>query len=290
MAAKLLVFLGLLYMGAAQSGEGMVVANASDSLEIRFNTTQARTMRQNNFYCLNSTTSDFPPEVRNSDGSVDAIYWTGFFQYPLISYLDVRRKQNLINLIVDMVQQGAEATSPAPVLEASDLCIGPVDHYRVSYYDESVLIRLYFRDSMPFTIMQFDTYFKRGFRRTADSSDNRVQSFLDRNALAIETADPSADPTGAFIAENVHPGGQGLTPENDPTLRAIFISGFPYNASLENATTPGLMSQRFADNPRPINYGLEAGDIVFAVFGSIFLTIVGALTVLGFCIHPFFLA
>ena len=46
----------------------------------------------------------------------------------------------------------------------------------------------------------------------------------------------------------------------------------------------------FARNPDPINFGLEPGDIIFAVFGSIFLTVVGGLVLLGFCIHPFFLA
>lgn len=46
----------------------------------------------------------------------------------------------------------------------------------------------------------------------------------------------------------------------------------------------------FAQNPDPFNLGLEAGDIVFAVIGSIFLVIVGFLTVFGFFIHPFFLA
>ena len=46
----------------------------------------------------------------------------------------------------------------------------------------------------------------------------------------------------------------------------------------------------FVENPRPINYGLEAGDIVFAVFGSIFLTILTGAIILGYVIHPFFLA
>ena len=48
--------------------------------------------------------------------------------------------------------------------------------------------------------------------------------------------------------------------------------------------------ESFAENPRPINYGLEAGDIVFAVFGSIFLTILCGAIILGFVIHPFFLS
>lgn len=46
----------------------------------------------------------------------------------------------------------------------------------------------------------------------------------------------------------------------------------------------------FAENPNPINFGLEPGDIVFAVFGAIFLTILAFMIVLGYCIHPFFLS
>jgi len=60
--------------------------------------------------------------------------------------------------------------------------------------------------------------------------------------------------------------------------------------NVSEALAPENRTQNFVNNPRPINYGLEPGDIVFAVFGSLFLLIVGALTVLGFCIHPFFLA
>ena len=48
--------------------------------------------------------------------------------------------------------------------------------------------------------------------------------------------------------------------------------------------------QNRAGNPNPINYGLEAGDIVFSVIGAILLSGVMALVILGFCIHPFFLA
>ena len=46
----------------------------------------------------------------------------------------------------------------------------------------------------------------------------------------------------------------------------------------------------FASNPDPINYGLEAGDIVFAIFGSLLLAVLGFLIVLGYFIHPFFLS
>ena len=45
-----------------------------------------------------------------------------------------------------------------------------------------------------------------------------------------------------------------------------------------------------AENPDPINFYLEAGDYVFAVIGSIAVAIVLGLAILGYCIHPFFLA
>ncbi len=73
------------------------------------------------------------------------------------------------------------------------------------------------------TIMELDNYFRIGFRRiTGSSTDDRVQTFLERDALAID----SIMPAGGFINENSHPGAQGLTSENDPTLRAVFISSF----------------------------------------------------------------
>ena len=64
---------------------------------------------------------------------------------------------------------------------------------------------------------------------------------------------------------------------------------------LERGTAMGVDGtyrplSEFANNPRPINYGLEAGDIVFAVFGSVFLTILVGAIILGYVIHPFFLA
>jgi len=45
-----------------------------------------------------------------------------------------------------------------------------------------------------------------------------------------------------------------------------------------------------AENPNPVNFHLEAGDYVFAVIGAIVVAIVVGLVILGFFIHPFFLA
>ena len=102
---------------------------------------------------------------------------------------------------------------------------------------------------------------------------------------------------------------QGLDPDQDPTQRAVVLGSYvgkqtcllklvevisvcslcTGDTSIERARGEMNLGE-FVDNPNPINFGLEAGDIIFAVFGSIFLAIVGFLTVLGFCIHPFFLA
>ena len=49
-------------------------------------------------------------------------------------------------------------------------------------------------------------------------------------------------------------------------------------------------SEQAASNPNPINYYLEAGDYVFIVFGSILCGALVFVVVLGYCIHPFFLA
>ena len=51
-----------------------------------------------------------------------------------------------------------------------------------------------------------------------------------------------------------------------------------------------ISDSAFGTNPDPINYGLEAGDIVFAVFGSLLLVALAFVILLGFFIHPFFLA
>ena len=73
------------------------------------------------------------------------------------------------------------------------------------------------------SIANFNKYFVMGFNDAAAStSDTRVQSFLGRNAIAID----STMPVGGFIDENSHPGGQGLKPYEDPTLRAVVIGTF----------------------------------------------------------------
>ena len=50
------------------------------------------------------------------------------------------------------------------------------------------------------------------------------------------------------------------------------------------------LKDRLAENPNPRNLYLEAGDYVFAVLGAIVVAIVLGLAILGYFIHPFFLA
>ena len=91
-----------------------------------------------------------------------------------------------------------------------------------------------------------------------------------------------------------------IPPYKYATNVCINVVPFPPAHTHTHARTTGKVSlsvardrtsdSRFASNPNPINYGLEAGDIVFAFFGSVLLVVVGALVVLGFFIHPFFLS
>ena len=87
--------------------------------------------------CLNETETGFREEMNAADGSLNPVYWSVMLQYPVLSFLDVRRKANLIDVIARLVRRGADSTSAANNLMPEHFCIGPVDHYRVSYYDES---------------------------------------------------------------------------------------------------------------------------------------------------------
>ena len=79
-----------------------------------------------------------------------------------------------------------------------------------------------------------------------------------------------------------------------------FIYFFTVNVSFEESDNSTVSVQfggeftysrsNFVRNPNPINYGLEPGDIVFAFFGSVLLAALSFLIILGYCIHPFFLA
>ena len=60
--------------------------------------------------------------------------WAIFLQYPILSYLDSRRKLNLFNIIAQLVQQGDMRVAD---FNESDFCVGRVFHHKVAEYEES---------------------------------------------------------------------------------------------------------------------------------------------------------
>ncbi len=109
-----------------------------------------------------------------------------------------------------------------------------------------VLINVYFRGNVVQTppdenapadpnmvsIGEFDTYFRRGVANANPNADNSlIRIFRDRRALAIESV--NNDINGFSMTEmNALPfgrtdrGGDPLSPDDDPTLRAVFINSY----------------------------------------------------------------
>lgn len=232
----------------------------------------------------------FPNETTDASSVTNPIYWALFIQYPVLSFLDSKRKELLLDVVASLVRSGALPGTPLGSFNVSAFCIGKVVHYQVSSYQESVLINFYFNDvvNTPYvttgiSITEFDDAFMRGYNVSIIAKDQRVQDFRGRSALVIDNTT-----LNDLIGGNYHPGGQGLEAAMDPTLRAIFLGSYVGNTTIDTARSE--QDQDFASNPRPINFGLEAGDIIFAIFGGLFLTVMMGLVLLGFCIHPFFLA
>lgn len=274
---------------------------ADDELVARYGGSVASEFRRRHFYCLDmgKVSRNFP-DATTSSGNVNNVrplYWAIFLQYPVLSYLDSRRKESLFQSIAAFVRNGDN--SDLANFGYTDFCIGNVTHYRVSQYDESVLINVFFNnqssvinqnnEGSSITTEAFNNAFLTGYRRAVRDEGpnvNLVATFEGRDAIVVNPELPTDNLTQTEL--NKHPGVVAFENSRDPTLRAIFLASFDRYTTIEDAlNTPNLP---FAENPDPTNFGLEAGDIVFAVFGSLFLLVVGGLTVLGFCIHPFFLA
>lgn len=79
---------------------------------------------------------------------------------------------------------------------------------------------------------------------------------------------------------------------NDLNSRNNYFGGVPSNYTFDcwNRDQQENLRDSLAENPNPINFYLEAGDYVFAVIGSIAVAVVIGLAILGYFIHPFFLA
>lgn len=112
-----------------------------------------------------------------------------------------------------------------------------------------VLINIYFNGGGVVTpdspsgvsIVDFNTAFKAGFNAAAaDSTDDRVQQFYRRNALAINFQD-------GIINANFHPSllSQNISAEIDPTLRAVLLGSYVGKELLTQAKLFTQMLQSF---------------------------------------------
>ena len=99
---------------------------------------------------------------------------------------------------------------------------------------------------------------------------------------------PNEDPTLHAVFRYSVNGTHALTPSYSHMCTHLILLGpTPGNATLADVLKNAGPA---ADNPNPINYYLEAGDYVFIVFGAILCAFLLFVVVLGFCIHPFFIA
>jgi hypothetical protein len=251
----------------------------------RFCQIEAYTIRREHFWCRgyideNNTVVEGTTRVEFPDPDVTGNFWTVFLQYPALSWMDVARKASVLRIIQAIVTSQREcATNVMPYRE---FCVADVSTYDVAQYTESVLIRLYNLGSV--SSGTFDSCFTAGLRD--DTNKDLVVQFRGKRALNLTLEE---EELLDMFNRNIGPASSIGDEGRDPTLRPIVLRSWPGYISLSDArrmTSDGA----FGSNPNPINYGLEAGDIVFAVFGSILLVVVGALVLLGFFIHPFFLS
>jgi len=279
--------------GAAPTTEatGQEVFNTSSQ---RYNGSQAMTTRSNHFYCLgeNSSRTDFRTAA--------SYRWGIWMQYPVLSYLDTMRKRHLFYAISEIVR----TVRGSAIFD--DICVAEVEQYAVSTYRESVFVKLYLRgmDDMN-ALRTLDMQFRSGF----NDANSYTFMFRDRLAIDVSSVNPSSGPilSNRTVNDSVHPGCDiDSCPEGDPTLLAVVLGTYVGQWYTRNAVTneeeevvidhlqTGFTGYtpigNFASNPRPINYGLEPGDIVFAVFGTFFLLVLSGAIILGFCIHPFYLS
>jgi hypothetical protein len=214
--------------------------------------------------------------------------WTLLFQMPLLSYLDVTRKRALIDIV-------SKVSTSMPLLSLDNVCIGTYETYQLTTFSESILIHLYSRTNVPLNVSDLHGKFENNVNTAfMDTSNTYVVPYPGQtNIRAFDLSKSPEFNTGELL----HPGStssDGATPVN----LAVFIASFPYNMTFTNAvegisrnlTSDRIDTTRFAVNPNPINYGLEAGDYVFAVIGTLLLAVVMFLIIFGYFIHPFFIA
>lgn len=268
-----------------------------ETVEERYNSSEARTARENHFFCINRYTENEEGETVvkfDEFEQIGAYVWTLFFQFPLLSYLDVARKRALIDIVVTVLNlRGVDLDTNTP-MDLDDVCIGTYEVNWLTSFDESVLIHIYGR-RLPFMAGIISEEFNERIQDAYDNPDNNyVVGYPDQTDRIALNLSASYEFTNIL-----HPGGES-SDGVDPTQYAVFIGSYGFNVSFEESDDASVSVQfggdytysrsNFVRNPNPINYGLEPGDIVFAFFGSVLLAALSFLIILGYCIHPFFLA
>lgn len=207
-------------------------------------------------------------------------------QFPVLSFLDINRKGALFRVILRLA---GRTDAQAATMVGTTLCQGAIEFYEVTTYAESVLVRLYFRSLEPgVTVESLNTAFRGNLAAEPAGYTIPFRGRIGVNLLIDETFNRTYT-RGLPPGSNLHPGST-LPNDRDPTFIAIVLGTWVGNISSAYEAEEDLNFQGRASNPNPINYGLEAGDIVFSVIGSILLAGVLGLVILGFCVHPFFLS
>lgn len=247
----------------------------------RFCQYEADMIRQEHFWCRGYIDSDMNVVADTARAPLPAEsesdqFWTIFLQFPALSWMDVARKAQIMQIIEEVVK--TQTGCLTGINDYLQFCVSNVETYEVAEYRESVLVTLYNLGRVDSET--FNTCFRDGL-----SGNAYVTGFRGKTALRLTLNVSLID----MFNQNIGPASSIGNENRDPTLRPVYLNSWAGEVSLSVARDR-TSDSRFASNPNPINYGLEAGDIVFAFFGSVLLVVVGALVVLGFFIHPFFLS
>lgn len=86
---------------------------------------------------VDQSIADFPERSASANpDEADENLWAIFLQYPVLSYLDSARKENLFFIIARLVQLG-DPSGPLADFNETDICVANVYHYGVSTFEES---------------------------------------------------------------------------------------------------------------------------------------------------------
>lgn len=226
--------------------------------------------------------------------------FTIFLQIPVLHFLDSSYKIELMESIRTMLNiDGIDRTTDVSTfVTPPEICIDGYDQAFVGSYDEGVMLRIY-ENSMgsgnpSMTGSDLQTAFGSNLGRTGllfgTPPRAPLVTFEGERAISYNGPDGRAAVIGPTYTTRVSIGGcRQLDPDMNLYEGRELSSAELACRSLSTDEQDDIRED-LAENPNPINYYLEAGDYVFAVLGSVAISIVLGLALLGYCIHPFFLA